>query len=150
MSRIKFLTIAVVALLIANIAFVVFFFAGRRGHHRHAQPREVIMERLHFSKEQEAQYEGLIQNHRSSIAQLEGDIMHLRNELYSHLNDPAIWPQRDSIQSQLAKLQAQIEAVHYDHFMAIKGICTSEQLPMFQELSTEIAQIFSKSPSKEK
>jgi periplasmic protein CpxP/Spy len=142
MSKIKFLSIAVVALLIANIVFAVFFFAGPHGHRRPQEPREIIVERLHFTKEQETQYEGLIQNHRSSIVQIDAEILRMRNQLYNHLNDPIVWPGRDSIERQLAQLQIQIEAANYDHFMAIRGLCTNDQLPLFQQLSAEIAQIF--------
>jgi periplasmic protein CpxP/Spy len=146
MSKIKFLTISVAALLIANIAFALFFFAGRHGHRRPQEPREIIVERLHFTKEQETQYEGLILSHRSSVVAIDREILRMRNELYNHLNDSIVWPGRDSIERQLAQLQIQIEAANYDHFMAIRGLCTNEQLPLFQQLSTDIAQIFTKPP----
>ncbi len=150
MSKVKFLTIAVVALLIANIALMVFFSVGRHGHHRPPEPREVIIERLQFSNAQISQYEGLIQSHRNSIVQLDGEIMRLRNELYAHLNDPTTWPGRDSTERQLAQLQLQIESTNYDHFMAIRGLCTNEQLPLFQKFTNEIAQLFSKTPHRKK
>ena len=50
--------------------------------------------------------------------------------------------------TQIGEAQMKIEKLHFEHFLAIKALCTAEQLPLFDELTTTLAQLFAPSPQK--
>jgi len=143
MNKIKFYQFLIAGLILCNIVLLAFFFLGKKGKGKHKQPNEIIIERLDFSKEQAADYEALIVNHRQSVGQAAEKIKNLKTALYSNLSSEmqdslAI----DSIQSELSMAKASIEKTHYDHFLDIKKLCKAEQLPKFTELSKDMARIF--------
>lgn len=151
MERIKLLTYAVVALLVLNFGLLAFLFMGRHNRHNgpahRPQPREVIIEKLHFDEAQQASYKKLIHWHRSRIDSIDSNIRAAKNKFYSQLVQSAVNVKaKDSLINVLADLQKQIEATHFKHFQDIKSICRKEQLNDFSNLTEELSRIFSKPP----
>lgn len=154
MSKMKWLSIAVIGLLITNLAIVSTILFKKEspvsipqhplppGAERPGGPKFYIMERLQFDEAQKAAYEKLVFNHRSSINEKESEIVQLKNKLYATLTDDKSAPQKDSLQAALATVQQQIETIHYNHFADIKKICTPQQLPLYNELRKEFARFF--------
>jgi hypothetical protein len=147
MTKIKLLSIAVIGLLLINIGILAFLFLrkhvpppdrpmrGREG------PKNIIIERLHFDKEQVAQYEKLIEQHQQNLQQLDGQIRMTKNQLYSTLATDNI-AGKDSLANKLGEIQRQIESVHYNHFTDIKKLCKPEQLENFNALTHDLAKFF--------
>ena len=151
MDRTKLLTFTVIALLLLNFGLLGFLFMGRHNRHdgppRRPEPRQVIIDKLHFDEAQQASYEKLIHWHRSRIDSIDGNIRAAKNRLYSQLVQPAVDVKvKDSLINVLADLQKQIEATHFKHFQDIKGICRKEQLNDYNNLTEELSRIFSKPP----
>ena len=79
MKKTKLLTITVIGLLLLNFAILAFLLvSGPRGHKRpnerpegRPDPREIIIERLHFDNKQEKEYAELIKWHRGEIKKLD-------------------------------------------------------------------------------
>ena len=105
------------------------------------EPKYVIIDRLHFSKEQVAKYEVLIQEHQSAIKKMGDEIKTAKNNLYRTLADEN-FEGKDSLIEQLVILQKQIEQVHYDHFAAIRKLCTPDQVSDFNKLTNDLARFF--------
>lgn len=152
MSKLKLLGIAVIGLLLINLALMAFIFFAKplkpgsiftegRAPFPVREPKEIIIERLHFDKDQVAQYEILIQQHRKTIHETDRQIRQAKNNLYTTLSDGNT-AAKDSLQNVLAQLQRQVENTHYDHFEAIKKICRPDQLHAFNELTKELARFF--------
>jgi len=147
MNKIKLLTIAVIGLLAINLGVLGFLFLRKPpmiegpGGPPEDRPKKIIIERLHFDKEQTAQYEELITHHRSSIRDLDQQIRKAKSDLYSTLNEGAAL-NKDSIAARLGEIQKQIEATHYNHFADIKKICKPEQLKYFKDLTADLARVF--------
>lgn len=140
MSKIRFLTIAVTALALLNVASL-FFFLQRGPHPDPRRPRTTVIRRLHFDEAQVAAYDQLIRQHREAIQPKEDSMRTLRGQLYALLNAPA--PARaDSLRQRIGQLQMEIEATHFQHFTGIRGLCRPEQLTDFQSLSTELVTFF--------
>jgi len=146
MTKIKLLTIAVIGLLFINIGILAFLFLHKpvpppdrpmRGE----GPKNIIIERLHFDKEQVAQYEKLIEQHQQSLRELDGQIRMIKNQLYSTLANNSNTG-KDSLQAKLGEIQKQIEAAHYNHFNEIKKLCKPEQLENFNALTQDLAKFF--------
>ena len=149
MSKIKLLTVAVIGLLIINLGMVAFLFfrkpppppGGNKPPLEKQEPKYVIIDRLHFSKEQVAKYEALIQEHQSAIKKKRDEIKTAKDNLYRTLADEN-FAGKDSLIEQLAILQKQIEQVHYDHFAAIRKLCTPDQVSDFNKLTNDLARFF--------
>ena len=151
MEKTKLLTITVIGLLLLNFATLGFLFiSGTKGHKpphdipegRH-EPKEIIIERLHFDANQQKEYGQLIEWHRRKIRQLEDSIRVSKNELYMLLNDDKIDEKaKVTLINQIALFQKQIEATHFKHFEDIKKLCKPEQQVYFNELTEEFGRLF--------
>jgi hypothetical protein len=114
-------------------------------HGGRPKPKEIIVEKLHFDTNQQADYEQLIQQHRKEITTTEDHIKNAKNQLYLLLNDETVdVAKKDSLISLLSTYQKEIETIHFNHFRDIKKLCKPEQLNDFIELTEELSHLFSK------
>lgn len=147
MQKTKFLSILAIGLLLSNLILLVYIFQGRAGSpppdHRPDRPRNIIIERLHFTNAQIEEYDHLIQQHRSAIEDADRRIMQLKNRLYSQLSTSVGDMEKDSLLNAIAETQRSIESIHYHHFEDIKKLCTPEQAKDFDMLATDLASLFS-------
>jgi hypothetical protein len=139
------------ALLVTNLVLIFFFINGRGPHHggpptRREGPRAVIIERLHFDKDQVEQYETLIQKHRKDVSENDLALMNLKNVLYSHLKSEENKTVTDSLINQMTVIQDKIEHIHYTHFEDIKKLCKPDQMQYFNELANDLAHLFGPPP----
>jgi protein CpxP len=150
MSKVTLLSIAIAGLIAVNLGLMAFLFfrkppmegPERPGMGMHPDgPKKIIIERLHFDPQQVAQYEQLIEQHRSAIRKLDQDIRDTKNNLYATLPD-SLHAGRDSLQNRLGSLQREIETVHYQHFEAIRQLCHPDQLAYFTDLTHDLARYF--------
>lgn len=154
MDKIKLLTFSVIALLVLNLGTLGYlFFSGTKGHRPppgrgpegRPQPKEIIIEKLHFDAQQQKEYEKLILSHRTTINELDDHIRDSKNNLYLQLIKTSIDVKtKDSLNAILATYQKQIEITHFNHFQDIKKICHPNQLDDFYDLTEELSRLFSK------
>ncbi len=149
MSKIKLLSFAILILIVINLGMLVFLVANKRQlppetneSMRLEGPREIIIDRLHFDKQQVLAYDKLINQHRELMRELNGRIHEMKNSLYQLLKMEPATP-NDSLINQLGELQKKIEQVHFSHFTQIKKLCRPEQLVEFKELIYDLANYFS-------
>lgn len=152
MEKQKLITFSIVALLLLNIGTLGFLYFTEPKHgampprpHGRIEPREIIIQKLHFDEQQQAQYDNLIQEHRHKIEATEDKIRETKNDLYLLLNQPNA-KQKDSLIASLAKYQKEIETIHFEHFADIKNLCHKDQLADFEDLTEELSRIFSRPP----
>jgi periplasmic protein CpxP/Spy len=149
MSKIKLLSIAVIGLLAINIAVVGFLLLskppmplnGMPQTEKKEGPKKIIIDKLHFDKEQIAAYEAIIVEHRESVKGLKDSISDTKNNLYQSLKTET-FADKDSLINLLGALQKRIETVHYEHFVKIKKICKPQQMVDFNKLTNELAFYF--------
>ena len=152
MKKTKLLTITVIGLLLLNFAVLAFLFvSGPRGHKQptdrpegRPNPREIIIERLHFDDNQQKEYAELIKWHRGEIKKLDSNIRQTKNELYYQLNQTEVnLKTKDSLITLLNSYQKQVEETHFKHFEEVKKLCNKDQLEDFNELTEELSKLFS-------
>jgi protein CpxP len=144
MNKIKILGTAVVVLMLLNIFLLVFFMKSKGPHHpRKGDPKEIVIERLHFDPAQVKVYEDVILDHRSSIEIKEIEMMEIRSGLYGLLGT-SDRNEVDSLMNRIGAIRAEIEAVHFKHFSDIEAICREDQKAHFMELRKDLGRIFSK------
>jgi len=150
MERTKLLTITIIGLLLLNFATLGFLFmSGPRGHKRpndrpegRPDPREIIIERLHFDVNQQKEYDKIVQWHKGQIKKLDENLRSAKNELYNQLKQPQIDVKiKDSLIAVINANQKQIEETHFKHFEDIKKLCHQDQLEDFNELTEELSRI---------
>ena len=151
MEKTKLLTITVIGLLLLNFGTLGFLILKGKGHRLpgegRPQPKEIIIEKLHFDAQQQKEYAKLIKWHRGEITTLDGNIREAKNELYSQLLQPETNVKtKDSLLSLLAGYQKQIEETHFKHFEDIKKLCHQNQMEDFNELTEELSRIFAPKP----
>lgn len=151
MERTKLLTITVIGLLLLNFATLGFLFMnGPKGHKpphdrpgERSNPKEIIVEKLHFDATQQKEYDKLIQWHRGEITKLDDNIRHAKNELYKQLSQDEINRKiKDSLIDVINSNQKQIEETHFKHFEDIKKLCHKNQIEDFNEVTEELSRIF--------
>jgi periplasmic protein CpxP/Spy len=149
MSKIKLLSIAVIGLLAINIAVIGYLLLrkppmppiGMPQSEKKEGPKKIIIDKLHFDKEQVTAYEALIVGHRESVKGLKDSISNTKNNLYQSLKTEN-FTGKDSLIHLLGFLQKRIELVHYEHFTQIKKLCKPEQMADFNTLTNELAFYF--------
>ena len=152
MERTKLLTITIIGLLLINLATLGFPFLngpkpGGMPHEGRRQPKEIIIEKLHFDANQQKEYEKLILWHRGKIDQLDDSIRQTKNTLYSGLSESDINTKtKDSLITLLNAYQKQVEETHFKHFEDIKKLCKPNQQEDFMALTTELSRIFAPRP----
>lgn len=145
MNKTKVLGFAVIALSLLNICILGFLFFSKDddGPKGRRMPREIVIDKLHFDKNQIKEYDKIIKKHRQSIKITDDSIRTTRNELYQLLNADSIdFVKRDSLYLKFASFQKQIETTHFNHFIEIKNICKQEQILDFKILTEELSKIF--------
>lgn len=143
MNKIKLLTFAVIGLLLLNFATLSFLFLNAPGGNHH-KPQEIIIDKLHFDENQQAQYKQIIQWHRGRINDLDGNFKQTKENLYHLLLASNVdEKKKDSLISALANYQREIEITHFKHFQEIKKICRKDQMQDYNDLTSELSKIFS-------
>ncbi len=142
MSKIRFLTAAVVALIMLNLGIVAFFLSPKKPN-QPDRPRKIIIERLRFNSDQTSEYENLIVGHRAGVSQKEAEIAEVKQQLYAQLKGEDL-SKKDSLINQIGKLYQAIEQLHFNHFKDIKSLCKGDQIADFDLFTDELAQLFPK------
>ncbi|WP_298304096.1 hypothetical protein [Flavobacterium sp.] len=145
MNKTKVLVFAVIVLVALNFGILGFLFLSKNndGPRGRKMPREIVIEKLHFDKNQIVEYDKTIKLHQETIRSIDDSIRNTRNELYKLLNSETIdSSKRDSLYLKFAGFQKQIETTHFNHFVEIKKLCKKEQLTDFINLTEELSQIF--------
>lgn len=141
MTKTKILYSAIFILILLNLG--QWFFLGSRRHK--PPPRDFIIRKLNLSATQITDYDILIKNHRAAIQAATEEIRAHKNKLYQRLNS-SNEAEETQLFAQIAEAQMKIEKLHFEHFLAIKALCTAEQLPLFDELTKELTKLFAPPP----
>jgi protein CpxP len=151
MIKKKFQTFLIVGLILSNLLLIGFVAFRKAGHMPNEGPKELIIERLHFNSDQIHHYEALIKDHRTKIRSLDRQLLTVKTKLYHELVPSKISADnKEELFRSLAQLQEKIERVHFDHFTAIRELCTDEQMGDYNLLINDIAQLFSPHPPRRK
>lgn len=142
MNKVKVLSILSIGLFVANLILIWFIMNGKTAPKRREGPRKIIIEKLKFSEVQTAEYEKLINWHRKHIRKSESQMMVLKNQLYTNLQQNKQTNSTDSLIGEIGKVQIEIEHINHKHFNDIKQLCKPEQLKLFDELCEDIAKLF--------
>ena len=140
----------VIVLLVLNLIVVSAFWILGGGHRqgnggRDGQgggPRNEIIERLHFDAAQVTEYDLLIVKHRKLVGEKEKEIQGLRTSLFMGVSDGIDANLKDSWVRRIGVLHADIQQIHFAHFLDIQKICKPEQQDDFALLTKDLSKMF--------
>ena len=145
----RFQRLVIVLLVLNLIAVSAFWFfkgfctqgnGGRDG--QGGGPRNEIIDRLHFDAAQVTQYDSLIVTHRKMVGEKEKEIQGLRTALFMGVSDGIDANLKDSWVRRIGVLHADIQQIHFAHFLDIQKICKPEQQGDFALLTKDLSKMF--------
>ena len=143
MNKNKFQLLIIIALVISNLLMLAFIgFSKKHKKPIYEGPKNIIIERLGFNDEQIKEFEQTIIKHQAKIAEKDQELIILKNDLFSTLQQDYNPNLIDSLTNNLAQKQKEIENIHYHHFMDIKKLCKDDQIAKFNFLANELAKLF--------
>ena len=145
----RFQRLVIVLLVLNLIAVSAFWFfkgfgtqgnGGRDG--QGGGPRNEIIDRLHFDAAQVTEYDSLIVTHRKMVGEKEKEIQGLRTALFMGVSDGIDANLKDSWVRRIGVLHADIQQIHFAHFLDIQKICKPEQQDDFALLTKDLSKMF--------
>ena len=142
----KILTVAVVLLLLVNIALVIFMMQGRkkgtdRGRGGKGDPTEIMAKELNMTEEQKKEHKLLKEEHLKNIKPLFDSVRAAKTAFFSLLKDSIV---SDSVltvySNRISERQAAIDKQTFAHFKRIRNLFTPEQQPKFDEFLQKMMQ----------
>ncbi|MBL7825793.1 MAG: hypothetical protein JNJ57_04125 [Saprospiraceae bacterium] len=147
-TQTKFWRLAAMVLFLVNLAWLGFFWMMPSHKPMGEKPRDIIIKKLAFDREQINTYDQLITAHRAQISEKQDQIQKEKQQMYIGLSQPqSDW---DSLAHEVGLLHGEIERIHVRHFLQIKKICREDQLDEFRQLTFELAEIFHRPPPPKK
>lgn len=138
----KILLICCITLAISNVLLLLNQNRPEFNKPNPARNRDIIIKQLHFDPEQVNRYDSLIDIHRSTNHQLIDQIITEKKDLYRQLNEAVDTAVINNAYYEIAKLQRSLELNHFEHFMAIKKICKPNQMQDYENLTKDLAKLF--------
>jgi Spy/CpxP family protein refolding chaperone len=135
----KFLTLAVILLLLANLGLLLYFVAFRH-EHRHGDMKshsvsDFVQKELNFNDDQKAKFKQLRDQHKETVRPFMESMHKLKDSLFNLLRNPQT---NDSVISpiinQIGAKQTELELMIFHHFQKVRALCDSSQLPKFESL----------------
>lgn len=142
-KSLKYWKIFAVILIALNITLIVFLLIGppngRPFHNGKGNgPGKFLMDKLKFNESQKNEFAKLRDEHRSKIFKLQAEGKKLRDNFFSGLKSEPAEISVDSAVNKIAQNQKEIELVTYEHFKALKNLCTPEQKIIFNEIIQDV------------
>ncbi len=144
-SNNKILTIAVVLLLVANVALVAFMVMKKdKGGAKHAgkgDPAEMMAKELNMTEEQKKEHKLLKEEHLKNIKPLFDSVRVAKTAFYNLLKDSTVSDSTLNVYSQrIGEKQFAIDKLTFAHFKRIRNLFTAEQQPKFDEFVQKMMQ----------
>lgn len=142
----KILTIAVVLLLLTNIALVVFMIKDKNRHSgkprgNRSEPFEMMVKELNMTEQQQKEYKELKEEHLKNIKPWFDSIRSAKKDYYALIKDSAISDSIVTVYNQrISERQAAADRLTFAHFKRVRNLFTAEQQPRFDEFIQKMMQ----------
>ncbi len=144
-SNNKILTIAVVLLLIINIALVAFMVLGKNKDTAKRtgkpDPSEMMAKELNMTEQQKKDHKQLKEEHFKNIKPLFDSVRAAKTAFYALLKDSTVSDSMINAYSQrISEKQSTIDKLTFAHFKRIRNLFTAEQQPKFDDFVQKMMQ----------
>lgn len=145
-SNNKILTVAVVLLLITNIALVFFLMnnKGKEGGKRSGakgDPSEVMAKELNMTEQQKNEHKQLKEDHFKAMKPFYDSLRTAKAAFYALTKEADVNDSTLAVYSQrMYDRQAEIDKYTFAHFKRVRNLLTPEQQPKFDEFLQKMMQ----------
>ena len=139
----RILSIAVVLLLLVNIALVIFMVKGKKGQGKREirDPFTLMVKELEMSDQQQTDYKFQKEEHFKTIRPLVDSFRAARSAFFALTREQNVSDSLVNVYSQrLRDRQAEIDKLTFAHFKRVRGLFTPEQQPKFDEFVQKMMQ----------
>jgi Spy/CpxP family protein refolding chaperone len=140
----KFLTIAVVLLLLVNVAMLVFLLKGRSHHemkNRGGGPFEMMVKELNMTEQQQTDFKKLKEEHFAAIRPVFDSVKTLKKSLFGLIKEETA---NDSLVNKYSALiseqQAKIDKYTINHFRKVRTLFSGDQQKKFDDFVQKMMQ----------
>lgn len=140
----------IVILFAGNMILLAVYVQHKKESFNPDKPKNIIIERLDFDDHQITAYSMLVDEHRKVIRSKNSEILQSKKALYLLLTQTDQEKICDSLTSTIAKLQKEIETIHFEHFLDIKNLCNQNQLEKYELLVGDLVEIFNRNKHPQK
>ena len=152
-SNNKILSVAVVLLLLVNIALVIFMVKGRKSgaKKQRQEPFSIMVKELDMSEQQQADYKSQKEEHFKTIRPLFDSLRSAKAAFFDLIKDSNPTDSlADVYNKRIALQQSQIDKLTFEHFKRVRALFTPEQKPKFDEFIKKMMQRGRKDSAKKK
>ena len=145
-SSAKILTIAVILLLLVNIAMVVLMLKWRNNHRPHGfggkgGPMEMMVKELNMTDQQQKEFQQLRDEHFKTIRPLFDSVRAAKTAFFNLVKEPNV---SDSIlnaySQRIAERQSVIDKLTFAHFRRVRTLFSGDQQKKFDEFVQKMMQ----------
>jgi Spy/CpxP family protein refolding chaperone len=140
----RMLTIAVVLLLLTNIALVFFMMRGKKSDSRkdrRQEPMEMMIQELNMTEQQQKEYKQLKEAHFEKVRPLFDSVRSAKIAFFALIKEGAVSDSVLTSRSQeIYKRQAILDKSTFEHFKRVRTLFTPEQQPKFDEFVKKMMQ----------
>ena len=140
----RILTIAVVLLLIVNVAMLIFMLKDR-GHHdmknREGGPFDMMVKELNMTEQQQAEFKKLKDEHFAAIKPVFDSVRTLKKSLFGlvkeeNVNDSLV----NNYSALISQQQAIIDKLTINHFRKVRALFSGDQQKKFEDFVQKMMQ----------
>lgn len=140
----KFLTIAVILLLLINVAMLVFMLKGKKQGARKPggkDPFGMMVKELGMTEQQQTQYKQMKEEHFSTMRPMFDSIRALKKSMFNLVKEENTNDSLVSRHSELiAEQQAMVDKTTIAHFRKVRSLFTADQQPKFDDFIQKMIQ----------
>lgn len=140
----KILTIAVILLLLVNVAMLVFMLKGRKhGDRRQGgkSPFEMMVKELNMTEQQQTEFKKMKEDHFTNIRPVMDSVRSLKRSMFElvkeeNLNDSLV----NRYSAMIAEQQAIADKATINHFRKVRALFTGDQQKKFDDFVQKMMQ----------
>lgn len=129
------------ALLVINVALVLFFVSMPKPPSQGANIMEEVSSKLDFNEEQKNRFVAMAKLHREQMMALNKQERELTREYFSHLRQENQEAKLQDLVNSIQTVQESKLKLTYDHFEEVKTICNADQIAHFDDLLDDIMRV---------
>ncbi len=142
----RILSIAVVLLLITNIALVTMMMmgknkGGKRGPGNRNEPSQMMVKELNMTEQQQKDFKQLKEEHFKNTRPLFDSLRAAKTAFFDFVKEENVSDSvLNSYSLQIAERQTALDKITFAHFKKVRGLFTPEQQPKFDAFIQKMMQ----------
>ena len=139
-KQFRWMAMIVGLLVIVNIVLVATIWMRKEESEKPAAPRggdarSLLIKELNLTSDQQKKFDSLRRMHFDEIGEYRQEMRHLKDDFFSRLetNEPG-----EPVARTIGEVQSKIEMSTFNHFRAMRNICTKAQQEKFDDIIQDV------------